>query len=278
MATERLITSAANPLVKQTARLREARARRRTGLLIAEGLREVSRALEAGLSLRQVFVCPDRLDATGAREAVQRLLATLDKAVRVVHVSTSVLGKLAYRSEPEGVLAVAEQPTWSLQDLEKIQGQPLFLVAVGIEKPGNLGAMVRTASAAGCDAVLCAGGRVDAFNPNAIRSSTAAVFGMPIVSADEELILGFLERHGIRLAVATPVGGTSHTQADLRGPLAIVIGREETGLDERWLAAAQKRGGVRVMIPMQGGLVDSLNASASAAVLLFEARRQRGQG
>ncbi len=148
-----------------------------------------------------------------------------------------------------------------------------MLVAVGTEKPGNLGAMVRTAAAAGFDAVLAAdvpGLTVDPFNPNAVRASTGAVFSLPTVSAPEARVLAYLQRQGVRLLAAAPRAEVNYTDADWTGPLAVVIGPEDRGLSDAWLDAADQR----LAIPVAGGVVDSLNASAAAAVLLYEAARQ----
>jgi TrmH family RNA methyltransferase len=170
---------------------------------------------------------------------------------------------MAYRAEPEGILAVVEAPTRGLPPTPT-----LVLVAVGVEKPGNLGAMARAADAAGADALLAADGAVDPWNPNAIRASTGAVFSLPIVASSlEELRTLPLTR--VAAVVGVP---TLYTDVDLRGPTALIVGAEDTGLDERWRAAAD----VAVSIPMLGATADSLNASAAASVLLFEAVRQRG--
>jgi TrmH family RNA methyltransferase len=170
---------------------------------------------------------------------------------------------MAYRAEPEGVIAVVEAPGRELP-----ADGSLYLVAVGIEKPGNLGAMARSAEAAGADALVVADGRADVWNPNAIRASTGAVFTLPVVEAalDEVAALPVA-------VVAAEVGApTRYTDADLARPVAIVVGAEDAGLGSRWLEAAD----ARVSIPVAHGSADSLNAAAAAAVVLFEAVRQRG--
>ena len=173
-----------------------------------------------------------------------------------------MLRRMAYRADPEGVLAVVEAPTRALP-----QDPTLVLVAVGVEKPGNLGAMARSADVAGADALLVAEGSADPWNPNAIRASTGAVFTLPIVASTlRELAALPLQR------IAAVVGSeTSYTDVDLSKPSAVIVGAEDTGLDERWQGAAD----VAVSIPVRGAAADSLNASAAAAVLLFEAVRQR---
>lgn len=277
MAEPLRITSLQNPRVKRMVKLRGSRERRESGLFIAEGRRELTRAVDAGLHLREIWVCPKLLSRfDGAQAEVERIIAALPGSVKRVEVSAAVFRKVGYLREPEGVLAVVEQHRWTLADLAELPAEgEWYLVAVGIEKPGNLGAMVRSAEAAGCRAVLAAGAAVDIFNPNTIRTSTCAVFSLPVVEAEEAQIRDWLLDRGIRLAATTPAGAVAHTRADLAGRVAIVIGAEDVGLSGDWLAAADASGGARVVIPMRGEVVDSLNASTAAAILLFEARRQR---
>ncbi len=241
-----MITSVDNPRVKEVVRLRRSRERRREGLFVAEGPREVTRAAQAGLRLRAVYHAPALLDWEGGEEVDERVLA-----------------KMSYRAEPEGVLAVVEVPDRPLP-----VDPTLLLVAVGIEKPGNLGAMARTADAAGADALLVAEARSDPWNPNAIRASTGAVFTLPVVDVTLDDVAA------LRLAkvAAVPGAATRHSDADLRKPTAILVGAEDEGLPAVWRAVAD----LEVAIPMRARTVDSLNASTSAAVLLYEAVRQRG--
>jgi len=241
-----VITSVDNPRVKEVVRLRTGRERRRSGLFIAEGRREVERARAAGLRLVSTYFAPSLIEWDEGEAVSERVLA-----------------KMAYRSEPEGVLAVVEAPSRALTP-----GGSLYLVAVGVEKPGNLGAMARSAEAAGADALVVADGRADVWNPNAIRASTGAVFSLPVVEAT----LDEVKELGVRLVAAVVGAETAYTVADLTGPVAIAVGAEDEGLDERWRAAAD----VCVSIPHRGRATDSLNAAAAAAVLLFEAVRQRG--
>ena len=228
--------------------MRKGRERRREGLFVAEGRREVERALAAGLVARAVYVAPELLPH-----------ATYD---RQEEVSARVLARMAYRAEPEGVLAVFEIPQRPLPE-----ASTLLLVAVGIEKPGNLGAMARTADAAGADAILVADGQSDPWNPNAIRASTGAVFTLPIVEATLDDIAR-LAHQKVAAALGAP---EPHTAPDYTQPTAFLIGAEDDGLPPAYRQLAD----VEVEIPMQGTAADSLNASAAAAVLLFEAVRQR---
>jgi TrmH family RNA methyltransferase len=275
MMNDKPITSAANPRIKSAVKLRKSRDRRRSGMFIAEGPREVSRAISAGLELAEVFYCPDVMadyDKTAA-------LHGMDEQTPTFTVTKTLIKMLAYRDEPEGLIAVVRQPTWALDELPvpeveaNGEGAPLFLVAVGTQKPGNLGAMVRTAEAAGCKAVIASGESVDAFNPNAIRASTCAVFTLPVLQMADEEAVAYLRDQGIHIAATTPdhIGKGLYTDADLAGPLAIVIGPEDSGLSDAWLDAAD----LRLAIPTLGRTVDSLNAANAAAVILFEAVRQR---
>lgn len=254
------IISLQNPRVKHVVRLRNRRDREREGVFVVEGEREVNRALAAGAEVVEAFVWPDRL-----REAV-------DLPDNPYEVSAEVMAKMSYRDPPTGVLVVFRTPAHSLEDL-KVTPFSLFLVAVGTEKPGNLGAMVRTAAAAGCAAVIAAGPDVDVYNPNAIRNSTGAIFSTPTVAAPEADVLRWLREQEVTLAATVVEGGEPLWTANLpvSGPLAIVIGPEHAGLDATWVDAAA----FRVTIPSATGAVDSLNSSNAAAVLLFEVARRR---
>jgi len=241
-----VITSTENPRVKAVLRLRKGRERRRDGVFLDEGRREVERAVAAGLVVREVYFAPELIaDWPGGEE-----------------VSARVLSRMSYRTDPEGVLAVVEIPQRTLP-----VESTLLLVAVGIEKPGNLGAMARTADAAGADALLIGDATVDPWNPNAIRASTGAVFTLPIVEATRDEIAALPQRK-----VAAVLGARHcHSDADYREPTAFLVGAEDEGLDADWRAIAD----AEVEIPMSGAAADSLNASAAAAVLLCEAVRQR---
>ena len=240
-----MITSVDNPRVKEVLRLRKSRARRDEGLFVAEGPREVLRAREAGLEIDATYFAPALVDWDDGEEVDER-----------------VLRKMSYRGEPEGVLAVVRIPRRTLPE-----NATLLLVAVGIEKPGNLGAMARTADAAGADAILVADARSDPWNPNAIRASTGAVFTLPIVEATAEELAALPHRK-----IAATLGArTPHTEPDYTQPTAFLIGAEDDGLPQRYRDLAD----THVEIPMRGATADSLNASTAAAVLLFEAVRQR---
>jgi TrmH family RNA methyltransferase len=249
-----VITSLDNPRVKEVLRLRKSRERRRSGLFVAEGPREVERALAAGLRVVATYVAPELLPGWGSGHE--------PTATPTEEVSARVLAKMAYRAEPEGVLAIVEIPERGLPP------QPsLLLVAVGIEKPGNLGAMARTADAAGADALLVGDANVDPWNPNAIRASTGAVFTLPIVETTVAATRALAAQK-----VAAVVGAPrAHTDERYTDPTAFLVGAEDAGLSATWQEIAD----TSVEIPMRGAAADSLNASTAAAVLLFEAVRQR---
>jgi TrmH family RNA methyltransferase len=268
-----VIDSPANPRMRGVVKLRDQRQRRKTGLFIAEGMREVQRALEAGLVLREGFVCP-ALVRPHEREPVGQLSAS---GRDWFSIGERLMGTVAYRENPACVLAIFEQRLWTLEQFEKIPAaegrSDLWLVAVGTTKPGNLGAMARSAAAAGTRGLIVAEGVVDPVNPNAIRASTGAVFGLPIAAATSDAVLRFLSGRGTRIFAAVPHASTPYTAADMTGPTAVVVGAEDSGLGPPWTEDAEQ---VRsVAIPMHHRCVDSLNTSAAAAIVLFEAARQR---
>lgn len=242
-----MISSTDNARVKEVVALRSGRERRRSGLFLAEGPREVSRAAAAGLRIVETYVAPSLLEWPEGQAVSERVLA-----------------KMAYRTKPEGVIAVVEAPRWALP----VAGS-LYLVAVGVEKPGNLGAIARSAEAAGAAGLLVAEARADPFNPNAIRASTGAVFTLPIV----EVTLADVRSLGVALVGAVVGVATRYSDADLGGPVAIAVGSEDRGLPPSWREAAE----LCVSIPLRHqGATESLNAAVAAAILLFEAVRQRG--
>jgi len=240
-----VITSVDNPRVKDVVRLRTGRERRRTGLFIAEGRREVERATAAGLNVVATYFVPTLIDWPDGDEVSERVLA-----------------KMAYRAEPEGVLAVVEVPRRELPP-----NGTLYLAAVAIEKPGNLGALARTAAAAGVDGLIVAEAQADPWNPNAIRASTGAVFTLPVVEATLDEVRALPGE----LVGAVTDAETPYTEADLTRPLTVAVGAEDVGLPQSWLDAADRR----VTIPLAASGTDSLNAATAAAIVLFEARRQR---
>ncbi len=282
MPTRDPLTSLDNPRVKAVVRLREHRQRKKTGLFIAEGEREISRALAAGLQPCEIYLA----SAIASSQVTSLAQQAVTHGANLWNITEPLLRKMAYCENPEPILAVFKQPAWKLSDFPNLRSDErsirlgasrrlLWLVAVGVEKPGNLGAMARSAEAAGCAGLLVADGVVDSFNPNAIRSSTGAVFSLPVVGGTSDEVIKALRREKIKIFAAAVGAKLPYTQADLTDRVALVIGAEDRGLPKSWIDAAAPSGGDTIGVPMQSSIVDSLNASVTAGILLFEALRQR---
>lgn len=257
----RSITSPTNPLLKRTALLRKPARQRKENVFLAEGLREIARALEAGLTCETLLV---------ANESLFQQLPTPHADTDVVHLPLDLLKKLTYHDQPEGLLAIFHRPDWPESLLNSA---PRILVAVGTAKPGNLGAMARTAAAFGYDLILTAGDTVDPFNPNAIRTSTGAVFSRPILHLDTPSALDWLRSTHHRLIAAEVLASADFRTITYTPPLALIIGPEDTGLTPDYLQAIDDAHGQRVRIPMTTSCVDSLNAATAAALLIAESTR-----
>jgi TrmH family RNA methyltransferase len=255
------ITSTANRRVKDVVRLRNRRAREETGLFIVEGYREIRRALDHGIVMRELWVCPELFLGQNEPTLIERAGA------EIVEAAVEPFRKIAYRDRPEGLLAVCERFDTSLERLT-VGPRPLLLVVEAIEKPGNLGTMIRTATAAAADAVIVADQTTDVFNPNVVRSSIGTLFAIPVVVCSTTEAIAWLRSNDVAIAAATPEGDTDLWDAALE---AVVVGAEQYGLSDEMLAAAD----TKVRIPMPGKEIDSLNAAASASILLFEGVRQR---
>jgi RNA methyltransferase, TrmH family len=262
---EPALTSPRNPRVQAAAGLRQRRARDESGLTLVDGSRELTRALQGHADVVEVFADEAVLDDAG--RAAVRLAA--ERGATIVTVAPAVLAKLAYGNRGEGLVAVVRIPDTGLDRVE-LPDDPLVVVLEGVEKPGNLGAVLRTADAAGADAVILAGPRTDLFNPNAIRASLGTMFAVPVAAAPSAQVRAWLARHGIAILAARVGGAATWTEVDLAGPVAIVLGSEAEGLTDAWTGGDV----TAVSLPMLG-VADSLNVSITAAVLLYEARRQR---
>jgi TrmH family RNA methyltransferase len=258
------ITSLSNPRVKAAVALKERKERERTGLFLIEGWREIERALAAGIVLLEAY-CAQSLNPDEARVAARLHLI---ERLGVFELSQPLLKKLSSRQNPAGLVVVALAPTSSLAAFQP-PSTALILVSVGLEKPGNLGALLRSADAAGADAVLVAGG-VDLYSPQVIHNSTGVVFLLPTYSASEQAALDWLRERQIPMLATTPQADKTYWDVDMRGPVTIVLGPEDQGLSSQWLNRAE----YKVRIPMQGH-ADSLNVSVTAALMLYEAMRQR---
>ena len=259
------ITSLTNLRVKAAVRLRDRREREATGLTIVDGAREILRALDAGVRVETAFLAEDLVRTPDAVAVAERLW----HRPTTVPVSPAVLAKVAFGERSDGIVAIIRTPTATLDDI-RLADDPLIVVIEGVEKPGNLGAVLRTADAAGVAAVIAADPRTDLFNPNAIRASLGTIFALPVVATTTPETIGWLGGHGIRPVATIVDAATAWTDADLGGPLAIVLGSEADGLSAAWHDSDV----TAISIPMRG-IADSLNVSAAAAVVLFEAVRQR---
>ena len=261
------ITSAQNPKIKDFLALQEkSRLRREKGLFVVEGRRELLHCLEAGFSPRTIFVCEEILGA-GEMEAV---LGAAGEGCTVFSVSANVYDRMAYRSGTEGVTAIMQARNLRLEELRFRNEEPLIVVVEAVEKPGNLGAILRSADAAGADAVIVCDPLTDLYNPNLIRASIGAVFSVPVVAASSAETIEWLRSRGVTIYTAQLQDASWYYDGDMKKATAIVMGTEATGLTGIWREAANRH----IRIPMLGKL-DSLNVSVSAAVLLFEAVRQR---
>lgn len=260
------ISSVQNPRLKAAARLRERSGRDEQGRIIVDGVREIGQALAAGVEVLEVFffaeLCRD--------EEHQRLLATAEKArADLIEVTSHVMEKMSFGQRMEGVVAVARPPQRRLGDLA-LAADTLVAIVEGVEKPGNLGAIVRTADASGVGAVLVADGGTDLCNPNAIRASLGAIFSVPVVAVSTEEAIVWLRKQQFRVYTARVDGVTDYTDVDFRGRAAIVLGSEARGLSARWRGDTINS----IRLPLLGS-VDSLNLSVTAAILFYEALRQR---
>lgn len=262
-----LITSVQNPKVKHVALLQQKSSeRRQTGLFVTEGQREIMHCLEAGYQVDSLYYCPQLLHSAALPSHLSSLTSRLSA---FYEVTPAVYAKMAYRDSTEGVLAVVRSRQLTLSDL-KLGNSPLVVVLERVEKPGNLGAVLRSADAARADAVIVCDPLTDLYNPNLIRSSIGAIFSVPCVACSSDECIGFLKSHGIRILTAQLQDSHLYYDTDMRQGTAIVMGTESTGLTDQWRRAAD----AHIRIPMLGRL-DSLNVSVSAAILLFEAVRQR---
>ena len=256
---ESMITSTQNAKVKHVVALQQKSAlRRKEGLFVVEGRRELMHCLEAGYEVVETFMLADQTD-----------LGEQDRLGNILTVSPQVYEKMAYRGSTEGVMAVVREKSLSLEELQ-LGSAPLIMVLERVEKPGNLGAVLRSADAAKADAVIICDPLTDLYNPNLIRSSIGAIFSVPCVACSSEACIAFLKDHGIQILTAQLQDSSLYYDTDMLGGTALVMGTESTGLTDVWRQAAD----AHIRIPMLGQL-DSLNVSVSAAILLFEAVRQR---
>jgi RNA methyltransferase, TrmH family len=257
------ITSIQNPYIKSLVLLQEkAKARKQTGTFLIEGQREISIAIKGGYEIETLLFVPEICSESQTK--------ALAPNAELIEITAAVYEKLAYRDSTEGVLAVAKTKSTFLSDL-KLSENPLILVAEAPEKPGNIGALLRTADAANLDAVIIANPKSDLYNPNIVRSSVGCLFTNQIATGSTAEIIAFLKERNISFYCATLQNSNSYHLENYTTPTALVVGTEATGLTQEWRDAATQN----IIIPMQGE-IDSMNVSVAAAILIFEAKRQRG--
>ena len=261
-----LITSTGNPRVKEALRLRGKRGRAEGEHILIDGVREIGRAVEAGVGIDEVFFCGAILAGDDAAALLKEIASG---GARVTQVSESVFDKIRYGDRTGGLVAVAQRPKRTLNDL-RLSTNPLIAVLEGLEKPGNLGAIVRTADAAGVEAILVVDPDTDLYGPNVIRASIGTIFCLPVVEAEVTAAMAWIQEQKLAMIAATPDGATAYTNVDFSGPVAIVFGSEAEGLSAAW----RNLDPTRASVPMRGR-ADSLNVATTAALFFYEALRQR---
>lgn len=255
-----IISSSENNKIKNLIKLQEkSRERKKQELFVIDGLREIKEALKGGIIIEEVFVCPDIVGENFSDFS----------DIKTFYVSENIYRKISYKEKPAGVLAVAQSKSLELASL-KMNKNPLLVILEAVEKPGNLGAIVRSAYAAGVDAIILNDEQTDIYNPNVIRASEGLIFRLPVIIANRENTIKFLHEKNIKILAAALGGAKNYVAANFKEPSAILLGTEATGLSKEWLDEADET----IKIPMKGG-IDSLNVSVSAAILIFEAWRQR---
>ena len=260
------ITSIHNPRVKALAKLRKRSERDEQGVFMTEGYRPITRALAAGFHFDEIYYSPEWF--LGSNE--QKVLDDAAKAgAQLTRLGKEAFAKIAYRERPEGLIGIGKQWHTTLDDL-KFSKTPFLIVVEAIEKPGNLGTILRSADATGAEAVIVCDAVTDLFNPNVVRASTGVMFTTPTVITDSASAIDFLRKHNIRSLAATPAAKELYTDVDLKQPVAIVMGSEQFGLTDTWL----KQCDLPVRLPMSG-IADSLNVSAATVAIAYEVVRQR---
>jgi TrmH family RNA methyltransferase len=258
-----VITSPQNPKIKNILALEKARERKDQNLFVIEGRKELTLAVEGHYKITSVFFCPEIIQP-------EKLLSIVKQEQLLIPVEQNVFTKIAYRESTGGVIALAEQKQHHLSDL-RLRKNPLVLILEGVEKPGNLGAMLRTADAAAVDAVIICDERVDFYNPNVIRSSIGCVFTNQIAASPSDKTIHWLKQNNIQILCTYLKASKNYTEVDFTKSSAIVMGTESLGLSAQWIENSTQN----LIIPMQGK-IDSMNVSTAAAVVIFEATRQRG--
>ncbi len=264
------ITSLQNPKVKHAVKLADRKTRNETGQFLIEGYRELKRASDSGVSIQALFICPKLFLGSNENALIEQVQKS---GAEIVLCSEQVFHKLSYRDRPDGLVAVAVQMQRPLRDLIAAlasKKDPFLIIAEAIEKPGNLGTILRSADAAGVDGVIVCDRCTDIYNPNVVRASVGTLFTIPVVEASSAETLLWLQERKIKVVAATPSAKEEFTDAELTGGVAIAVGTEQLGLSELWMQASD----LKVRIPMHGG-ADSLNVATATTLLLYEVVRQR---
>ncbi len=270
--THMMITSLHNPKIKKAIALRERRERDQTNTFLIEGYRELLRAVDSGQDIHCLFICPSFFLGSNEPSLIERIQGL---GADIIICNDAVFQKISYRDRPDGLLAIAPQKRSSFHHLDKILSHtetPLFLVAEAIEKPGNLGTILRSSDAVGLDALIICDKCTDIYNPNVIRASVGTLFTVPVIEAGSDDTLAWLKYNQIKILAATPSAKFEFTEVDLTSPLTIAVGTEQLGLSKKWMDQAD----LHVKIPMHG-IADSLNVAQATTLLLYEALRQRKQ-
>ena len=263
-----MVTSVSNQKIKDVVKLRDSLSRRKNNLFIIEGYREISLALTAGVAIKELYVCKDFFKGRKEDEVVT---LSRNRNSSIYEVNPKVYEKIAYGNRREGLIAVAKQPKYKLTDI-RLKVNPFLVVAERIEKPGNLGAILRTIDAAGFDGLIAVDSLTDVYNHNLVRSSLGTIFTKPIVTTSSQELLAWLRKQQITIICADPTDSLAYTAVDFKKPTALILGSEEKGISSFW----KNQASLIASIPMKGK-TDSLNVSVTAAVFIFEALRQRSQ-
>ncbi|MFI0434905.1 MAG: TrmH family RNA methyltransferase [Parachlamydiaceae bacterium] len=266
------LTSLQNPVVKEAIHLRDRSERDRTGMFLIEGYREILRAANADWKIDRLLICSELFLGSNEPTLIERIGS---RGTEIITVSPRIFQKIAYRDRPDGLLAIAYQKKMTLEELGSTKQHlhlPFYVVAEAIEKPGNLGTILRSSDAVGVSGLIVCDRCTDIYNPNVVRASVGTLFTVPTVEAKGEETLKWLKDQGIAILAATPSATHEFTQVDLNRPLAIALGTEQLGLSEKWMKEAD----LQVRIPMNG-VADSLNVAMATTLLLYEVLRQRQQ-
>lgn len=264
------ITSSKNEKIKKIVKLKDKNKREKYSLFLIEGYREILRAVDADIEIESLFICPSLFLKNNENKLIEKIR---EDNIPIYDCLEDIFKKISYRDRPDGLIAIAKQFNNDLESLKTIiknKKNPFLVILEGIEKPGNLGTILRTSDAAGVDAVIVADPMTDIFNPNVVRASIGTLFTVPIFVSDSEKILKLLKENNIQIVATTPSAKTIYTDANLNKPIAIAFGTEQLGLSKIWMENSD----ILLKIPMLG-IADSLNVAAATTILLYEAVRQR---